>query len=146
MSEFINFKEEKPCEGMVTWRSNDSEIPFLFNAKMRWRGAGYEDALSPAFDYWDGYRLNVHHDVSWSRNVLDIGKDEVIPEVEIHACPFCKNTPKVKYSGRYVCAPPMDAKYFYFECCEYINSGYMASRLALKDLVDDWNKSLQGDK
>lgn len=139
---FTNFKEAQPPQGMVTWRTEEGEIPYLFNAKMRMRGAGFEDVLSPSFDYWDGYKVHVQYNVEWSDELVEIKKDQIIPEYEISACPFCNNKPIVIWGGGYVCAPPMKAKYFHLSCCQFIASS-SNTYTNLKKLLDDWNNALK---
>lgn len=144
--EFTNFKDAQPKAGMVTWKGNREGIPLLFNAEMRWRGAGGGTVLSPAFDYWDGYRVHVRHEVEWADELVDLDarEREIRPLVDIAPCPFCKETPKVHFSSP-TGWPPMKADYFYMTCCNF-TAGFSRRAPDLRPLINDWNAALGADK
>lgn len=69
MSDWIAYAEQKPeTASAYLWRLPSVGVPGLvvtFIAHMRTRGAGYENVLSPLFDYWDGYRVILPQGVQW---------------------------------------------------------------------------------
>lgn len=142
---FTDFKEAKPEAGMVTWKASRDGIPFLFNAEMRWRGAGGVRVLSPQFDYWDGYQVHVKFDVQWADELADLNarKDELRPLVDMAPCPFCKETPKVYSGGGAIGWPPMKADYFYMVCCEF-TAGSDRRVPNLDALISSWNAAILG--
>lgn len=139
---FTNFKDAQPKQGMITWKGTRDGIPLLFNAEMRFRGAGRENVLSPEFDYWDGYQVHVKHEVEWAEELYDIDakRKEVRPLVDITPCPFCKETPKVQYNAP-VGWPPMKADNFHMVCCSF-TAGSSRRTEKLDKLISDWNFAL----
>ncbi|NDO80424.1 hypothetical protein CJP72_06425 [Citrobacter sp. NCU1] len=61
--EWINYSDRKPeSAGMYLWRMKSRVVEGVFviaRKKFRLRGAGYHNVLSPEFDHWDGYSVNV---------------------------------------------------------------------------------------
>lgn len=131
---FTNFKDLKPKRGMVTWRTSIEGVEILFNAEMRIRGAGFEKVLSPEFDYWDGCKVHVKHNVSWSSELINIKDHTVKPLIKVNRCPICKKEPLIRHNR----TTPMEAEYFYIECCSWING--MSNRDGdINRLILDWN-------
>ncbi len=130
--QFNDYRDDKPpAPGWYVWRLPHKRIEGLaivFLAEYRWRGAGFEDVLSPSFDYWNGYRVLLPKgSIEWAphddgerpksgREVLSlIGVEKNSP------CPFCKAVPTWMYSGRYIGSGPTDTNYWYLECCDWFN-------------------------
>lgn len=107
------------CKGMI--------VRVLAN--FRERGAGYTTALSPEFDYWDGYRLHVPEGTMWRAaqpgTTLGRYRQELIcvEGLELSPCPFCRSTPRLKgvqKQGRGIISA--DAHTFnswWLECCSW---------------------------
>jgi hypothetical protein len=129
-------KERPPAAGWYVWRLPHKfleGVTLIFLAEYRLRGAGFESVLSPSFDYWDGYRVLLPKgSIEWAeysgekpkplRELLEVVGVKNLP------CPFCKTRPTWVYSGRYICAPPTDAEYYYLECCHWFDG--FRSRMA----------------
>ena len=128
---------------MVTWKASRDGIPFLFNAEMRWRGAGGTRVLSPQFDYWDVCRVHVKFDVQWEDELLELNEQDhkIRPLVDIAACPFCNKRPKVRCGGGYIGCPPMKAEDFYITCCSF-TAGFSRRVDGLDNLISSWNSKL----
>ncbi|MGY8624293.1 hypothetical protein [Chromobacterium violaceum] len=106
---WIKYSEHRPAAtGEYLWRMPSKVCKGLFviaKRKFRKRGAGYEDVLSPDFDYWDGYRVTVPANLEW----MDVPPEHqaadnlIIPEgVSLAVCPFCGKEPRwhaMQYSG-----------------------------------------------
>ena len=130
-------KQKPPAAGWYVWRLPHTRflegVTLIFLAKYRLRGAGFEDVLSPSFDCWDGYRVQLPKgSVEWAeyggedpkpgKTLLDVVEADNLP------CPFCKAKPTWKYHGRFIGAEPNDAEYFYLECCHWFDG--FRSRMA----------------
>lgn len=139
---FTNFKDAKPELGMITWRASRDGIPLLFNAEMRWRGAGLSQVISPQFDDWDGYQVRVRYDVEWSDELVEMDErhGEIKPLVSVATCPFCHQVPRVYFYAP-VGWPPMNADNFHMECCSF-TAGSRRRMRKLDDLINSWNTKL----
>lgn len=127
---FKDYRKEKPqIEGWYAWRLPHKFIGgvvLIFLAKFRKRGAGFEQVLSPEFDYWDGYNVLLPKGpIEWSEYNGDAPRPgyELLEIVNINnvKCAFCKTEPIWKYSSRYIGSGPTDTNYFYLECCRWFN-------------------------
>ena len=97
---------------------------------MRVRGAGFENVLSPEFDYWDGYRVILPKGlIEWAeipagmplpRSRYDHMVLEIVG-VEHENCPFCKSQPKWGTSGGFIGATPISVPDFNLTCCKWFN-------------------------
>ncbi|OQS10105.1 hypothetical protein B0T37_10690 [Chromobacterium violaceum] len=128
---WIKYSEHRPATaGEYLWRMPSKVCDGMFviaKRKFRWRGAGYENVLSPDFDDWDGYRVSVPADVEWMDvpPELAAAKEVVIPEgVALVPCPFCGKTPHfhaMRYSGGgFSIRPSPDIlNTWWTECCEW---------------------------
>lgn len=135
MSDWIAYAERKPeAAGAYRWRLPSTGVPGLFVtflAHMRLRGAGYENVVSPVFDYWDGYRLLLPQGVQWQavEGPTDVkwhGYGEVQAEgVDPCACPYCESVPVLKGAKRYNDgtlshgASPHEYSSWWLECCAW---------------------------
>ena len=147
---FRDYREDKPTEiGTYMWRMNHSYIEGLkitFLAAFRMRGAGHEQVLSPEFDHWDGYRVNLPQcKIEWAswdgeQNpkqqdiVLGVGGVENLP------CPFCGEVPKWSYSGRFIGACPIQSESWRLVCCQWAGTVRFENPL---DLASDRNARLE---
>lgn len=139
---FHDYREEKPpAAGWYVWRLPHKFIEgvtLIFLAKYRKRGAGFESVLSPEFDHWNGYRVLLPKgSIEWAEYTGEPPKPgcellEVVG-VENVDCPFCKNKPKWRYSGRYICAGPTNTDSYRLECCQWANTVRMENPIALAE-------------
>lgn len=106
-------------------------------ANMRERSAGYRTAISPAFDYWDGYNLLVPHGTMWRPAPEGTTlKNHEIPLVRIEGlepvpCPFCHKTPRVKGVHRYgggiiIGSEAHQYNTWWFECCGWAKTPHLS--------------------
>lgn len=107
-----------PAKGVYQWRLPLQRTPgmfVVFLAHMRERGAGYTTAVSPAFDYWDGYQLHVPAGTQWREapahkafqwwNYADIKPEGVA----LVSCPYCGSEPAwdgIEVGGNYTDTSP----------------------------------------
>jgi len=137
-------------EGVYEWQVPNKYIKTLivqFQAKMRLRGAGYRQIISPEFDHWDGYNVIVPMNTFW-RNVETIDKNIVIVEAEkILPCPFCNRIPCLEGMEYNRCATvgarPNDFNRWWMKCCEWTNTPHVDDPKALISLR---NKKLKSFK
>ncbi|KNE28185.1 hypothetical protein AFM18_08460 [Achromobacter spanius] len=132
---WVRLKDQVPTEaGMYEWRVPSSTVPgmvLIVAAKMRMRGAGGTDVLSPEFDYWDGYRVLVQCEVEWRPTAFVPGKYQRTPAVlgieglEISPCSRCGKVPgitahQVHPHGGVICNPvPWQLNSWKFVCCAW---------------------------
>lgn len=123
---FKDYRKEKPLDpGWYIWRlphKHLDNVVIVFLAKYRLRGAGWENVLSPEFDYWDGYRLHLPDgSIEWMQFDGEpplTGREVIeIEGVELRPCPFCKKVPKWRYLGQWITSGPTNTKLWYTKCC-----------------------------
>lgn len=139
--EWTRYADCKPeSAGLYEWRVPSKAVPgatLIVAALMRVRGAGYENALSPEFDYWDGYRLHVQCDVQWRTTDLVLDKHRTpavlsIEGLELSPCSSCGRVPSIEAhqrpaSGGIVCLPnPWNLNSWRFICCDWGSTPSMA--------------------
>lgn len=148
-----NYYETKPKkEGYYIWRvahKRNPDIIITFITQYRLRGAGYQNILSPEFDYWDGYRIILPKQIEWDyyketppgcyRDVIDINNlfKTITP------CPFCKEVPKLVYSPNHIGGTAIDAEYWYTECCSWTKSPRYSNPIELITKRENLLKSKQ---
>lgn len=122
--------------GVYEWRVPSIAVPGMtvrFAAHMRTRGAGWGSVLSPAFDYWDGYKIIVPEGTEWRPmtnppTIRDHDYHDVRPEfVAFRPCPFCQKVPTLRGlatsgDGVYVGGKPHEFNRWWTECCEWARS------------------------
>lgn len=143
-----------PCAGTYLWRLPSRGVQGLivqFAANMRERNAGYRVALSPSFDYWDGYKLIVPKDTEWAPTDLVLEHyssttEPQFPELSIDPCPFCQKTPTWKGihrsngGGIFIGSNPHEFNTFWLECCAWTKTPHVNDPRAL---AESRNKILQ---
>lgn len=133
---------EKPtAAGVYEWRVPSARVAGLTVrclAHFEMRNAGYQKVLSPAFDYWDGYRLHVPAGTEWREAAEGHGLKQyeqrfVCAEgVELEPCPFCRQVPKLvgieRASGGGVYCSSDAHRYnsFWLECCSWAKSPHFS--------------------
>lgn len=134
--QWIKYAEQRPVTaGIYRWRMPSKAIPGIVVSlleKFRMRGAGYENVLSPSFDYWDGYRVHVPAELEWQDVELpaDFSLNErtrelIVDGLHIDPCPFCKKVPSLRayqyaaYGGLVVCPSPQNLNSWSLECCSW---------------------------
>lgn len=121
----LNYRKQPPDKpGLYAWDvCHRLGLKIKFTAKYQWRMAGCRRVLSPAFEYWDGYRLLLPQGtILWEKT--DETKEFKIlniQDIENKPCPFCGKVPEWGYGGRFISASPLDSEYFYLVCCGYFN-------------------------
>lgn len=134
-TEWHTYSEQKPPkEGAYRWRVPSVAVPGLFVvfvAHMRERGAGYVRAVSPVFDYWDGYRLHVPAGTQWQEVDETVAcKSYEATEVSVdapasYACPYCGKQPTIKgfqrgsSGGVVIGNHPHEFNAWHLECCQW---------------------------
>ncbi|TPN11671.1 hypothetical protein [Mesorhizobium sp. B2-1-2] len=131
--------EKPPTEGVYEWRVPSLAVSGLTVRSLahnRKRGAGYRDAVSPAFDYWDGYNLHVPDGTQWREppegaELKSYEQRFVCAEgIELDRCPFCNNVPKLKGyvrangGGAVVTSDAHRFNSWWLECCAWAKSPY----------------------
>jgi hypothetical protein len=128
---FRNYSKNKPpCPGWYVWRVRHKtmeDVLITFLAQFRVRGTGFTKIVSPEFDYWDGYKVLLPKVIEWAPYKGEKPKDYNnkvlnINSLYIARCPFCKETPELIYSGRFIGATPIDSEYWQFSCCGWASS------------------------
>ncbi len=143
-TEYVASRPTQP--GLYLWRLPSAVCPGLFvivAAKMRARGAGYTNVLSPDFDHWDGYQVHVPPALSW--RPVDGQKDgHVEPEgVTLGTCPFCGKVPHWSafeaspYGGLMCPARPQSLNEWKIECCRWIAGPRQSDP---RQLAAAWNR------
>lgn len=134
-SPWILYADQKPLNvGVYQWRVPSVAVPGLivtFYARMRERGAGFVQTISPAFDHWDGYQVIVPTGTEWRevKNPLVLARHEcaaIQPEgVSLVPCPFCGKVPTWQAleasssGGVFVDCSPHRYNKWWLECCEW---------------------------
>jgi hypothetical protein len=102
-----DFDTTKPTEAVFYEWMHLHKLGFKqrFFAKMRVRGAGLRNVLSPEFDRWDGYRVNVPKGMKWravdDQDFADRQSRKSIVVVDglaLRPCPFCGTQPSISAS------------------------------------------------
>jgi hypothetical protein len=135
------YSERRPTHEMpYEWRVASKAVEgltLIVAAWMRTRWAGYSEALSPVFDYWDGYRLNVESPVEWreTEGHNDLKRHDIkIIEVEGFkpcACIYCGKVPTLKAEARardgglWCSPPPWNLNSWRLVCCQWGSSPWM---------------------
>jgi hypothetical protein len=129
--------EKPPAEGIYEWRVPSVGVSGLVVRSLahhRRRGAGHQDAISPEFDYWDGYSLHVPTGTQWREppEGAELGRYEqrfICAEgIGLDLCPFCKNTPKLKGyvrasdGGAVITGDAHRINSWWLECCAWAKS------------------------
>lgn len=140
--------EKPPAEGIYEWRVPSFAVSGLIVRSLahnRTRGAGHKDAISPAFDYWDGYNLHVPPGTQWREPPEGVKLERyeqrlVCAEgVEFEPCPFCKNEPKLKgyvrasNGGAVVTSDAHRINHWWLECCAWARSPYYSDPRVLAE-------------
>ena len=153
MSKWTDYSEKRPeIAGPYEWSIPSKTMKaesIVIVAWMRKRGAGYEDVLSPVFDYWDGYRVHVPAGTKWRECRKEYDNIEWHEEIvigleghDIKRCEFCGSVPKIKAyekTGGGICLNPSPdmLNCFCLECCEYGNVQ------SAKSIIEAENKRAQ---
>lgn len=132
---WVLYSERRPQQaGVYEWRIPSATLPgmvIVVAAHMRERGAGRGTALSPSFDYWDGYQLRVPAEIEWretDRNISIREHEEKIVSVEgvdPCDCVYCGAKPEYEAHQRNsdgsftVCAKPWHLNRWRFKCCAW---------------------------
>ena len=143
---YNRIKDGLPKEsGYFIWKTKIEGFDIIFPSKMRLRGAGLRNVLSPEFDYWTGFKLILPKEIEeWSElddsfkisgKANQTPKDLKIIGVSLNKCPFCKNEPTIKYSWKD--EYPNKNSTFEINCCSWINK---KSFKTLKELINGWNE------
>lgn len=129
-----DYSVEKPEEGVYEWRVPSVAVPgivVIVAAHMRKRGAGYQDVLSPVFDYWDGYRVLVPVGLQWrstenDQSIKSYEQKLIAVEGLRHCeCIYCGKEPTLDGSQRtrdgafVVCAAPQHLNFWSLKCCAW---------------------------
>ncbi|HHS9775869.1 TPA: hypothetical protein ACTW8Y_000498 [Raoultella ornithinolytica] len=145
--DWINYSERKPeSVGVYLWRMKSRAVrglTVIARAKFRKRGAGYEDVLSPEFDYWNGYSIIVPGELQWAeddKSVPDISFENLPVAAE---CPFCKKRPSIKAfewnQGCRIGPEPFILNKFQLKCCGWISALTFDSPVIA---IESWNEKL----
>jgi hypothetical protein len=130
---WVPYESNRPADkGVYQWRVPSvtvSGLVITFYAHMRRRGAGYVDVISPAFDYWDGYRVLTPKGLEWRTvdnppAIRECDYTDLQPEgVSISPCPFCGKVPAWKAleggssGGVVINGDPHRYNRWWLECC-----------------------------
>jgi hypothetical protein len=148
---FHDYRVDPPkIEGWYIWRAHHKslkDLTLIFLARLRERGAGYENVLSPEFDYWDGNRVILPKGpIEWAEcgdSTPGRGRDLIeVVGVMSSPCPFCREVPIWRYGRRFIGAGPLDAAYFYLECCGWFN-GFSMRMIDPRQLAQARNTALE---
>lgn len=129
------YSEKRPQgEGVYEWRIPSRAVPgmiMIVAAHMRERGAGYTRAVSPSFDYWDGYVLHVPKEIEWrnTKSHSEVKEHETkivsIEGLDPCGCIYCGQKPTFeayqshRYGGFTIGPKPWDLNSWRFKCCEW---------------------------
>lgn len=129
------YVERKPeTAGEYLWRVPSRTVKGLlvqFVCHMRERGAGHRQALSPTFDYWDGYKLHVPAGTEWTTTEVKCKSHEYVgialPGVDLLACPFCRVVPfwhgvNSSNHGVLIGAHPAEYNSWWLKCCSWAST------------------------
>jgi hypothetical protein len=137
--DWTSYTERQPeGKGVFAWRVPNRSQPNLiiqFFAHMRERGAGYRQAISPSFDYWNGSRILVPDGTEWREapdapaGLKDYDAKLICLEgPEPLPCPFCKEKPRwrglrrASDGGLLIGANPHEFNRWWLECCAWAKS------------------------
>lgn len=155
MDGWTSFDEVRPEKaGLYKW-AHVHPLGFrqIFIAKMRLRGAGHDQVLSPDFDHWNGYSVSVPKGFYW-RSADDQERAEhdckynvvQIENINLRPCPFCGTPPNILASqcgragggnGQVVLADPQNYNTWRVtQCCKLIGFNGFKSPA---DLAAMWN-------
>lgn len=138
---WILYSTQAPATaGIYEWRLPTKRVPgafVTFYGHMRMRGAGYREMLSPAFDYWDGYRVLLPAGVEWRAAPSDAKcknyeyTNLAIEGLSFAACPYCQKIPVLagfeRSGGGMMVGPgPHEMNSFELRCCSWGSSPSMA--------------------
>lgn len=108
--DWVRYSENKPTEaGLYEWRIHSktaSGLIMIVLATIRLRGAGFKNALSPEFDYWDGHQVHVKSNVEWRPTDIVLLKNQRTPLVlsfeglDISPCSYCGKVPQIEAHQR----------------------------------------------
>lgn len=152
---WTRYADKQPEQaGPYRWRIPSKAVPGViveFVAHMRERGAGYKTALSPSFDYWDGYQLHVPPGTEWTTTEVVCKPHEkvglVLPQIELLPCPFCRIVPFWKGvelahgGGVFVGSAPHQYNSFWLECCGWAKTPH---RDDPRELARQRNTAIRG--
>lgn len=133
---WIDYTAAQPeAAGAYEWRVPSIAVPgavIVLAAHMRNRGAGYRNVLSPAFDYWDGYRVHVPSGLQWrvaSAANADIKHYErkliEVEGLEHCECIYCGKRPTLHAvqssprGGVVIGGDPHRLNSWWLECCAW---------------------------
>jgi hypothetical protein len=137
---WTNYSQEQPkAAGVYRWRLPSVAVPGIYViclAHFRCRGAGYQEVLSPAFDYWDGYSVVVPANTQWksAENSPQFSeylyKELEVEGVENTPCPFCGKVPawhavEGDYSGTVINGRPHRFSQWWLVCCSWGSSPHL---------------------
>lgn len=135
------------------WRLPLREDPSQFITFIAWtrrRGAGYSDVISPAFDYWDGYKIIMPVGLQWQ--VVEQSemkqynyRDIQIEGVTLDPCPFCGLTPTWKgsdtnWQGTSIGAFPHRFNTWWLTCCSWAKTPRLPALELIKRRAELLNK------
>lgn len=151
---WTSYTDRKPeSAGAYRWRMESTVVAGMFVtfiAHMRTRGAGYENVLSPLFDYWDGYRVHVPAGLQWQPLRAEDPQDvewHRVAAVEVEdlspmPCPYCNRVPVLeglqRYQGHSGCDRKMPSLYneWSLKCCAWGNTPSYKSPIDLVERRD----------
>jgi hypothetical protein len=126
--------------GVYLWKVPSIRVPGLvvtFCAHMRERNAGYRKAISPSFDYWNGYDLLVPAGTEWGPAPAGVvcEKDyqtaqETPVGVDLLPCPYCRKIPawhgvESHSGGTLVGSKPHEWNNWWLSCCQWSRTPHM---------------------
>ncbi len=142
------YSERKPTQEIpYEWRVPSATVPgmtLIVAAYMRTRWAGYSEALSPVFDYWDGYCLHVQAPVEWRETAEhgELKRHDVkvisVEGLEPCACIYCGKVPTLKAEARardgglWCSPPPWQLNSWRFVCCAWGSTPWLDDPRAIE--------------
>lgn len=139
--EWVPYSEERKPKsaGVYEFRVPSASIPGMIvvvAAHMRVRCVGWKnvEVLSPPFDHWNGYSLQVPVGIEWRDATRDHNVkhelDVVVLSIEGHEllpCPFCGEIPtwvacQKSGGGMVVCPSPEQLNQWWLKCCNWAKS------------------------
>lgn len=160
---WIPYTERRPAsEGVCQWRVPSKSLPgetLTFAARFRSRGAGYDTVLSPEFDYWDGYLVQVPAGLEWREHdgtYRGHGCDHITIEgLELSRCPYCGVVPRLfavqtsSSGGVFVGGDPTRFNSWWMECCRWGRTPHLSDPREIERIRREafaWNYPLQKDR
>lgn len=152
--DFKLYTTERPTvAGIYVWRAPSKVLSGLTVAwvdELSYRGAGHTDVLSPAFGYWDGYRVHVPKGLEWDVAPADVARHssarckyilDVTGAEPLEPCPFCERTPKWVFNAESVLGRPFEhGRWTRPSCCRWIGE---QSRHDPRDIAPAWNAAVR---